>query len=241
MPRQATAEGKHGKPPTSLHVGSIVQTNQLRVKLCNLPSDDQTPGGPASGRGNFKSPAGTPSRTAAGQGTEPQHRRGLPAPGRPCRSERCGQRRHKPPYTQHPPWPTSPGRGAPRPPQAGDQIPPTKERSVSAPGSPTTPAALGHRACSPAGATKPGDRGTPEAGARAALRARQRSAEGEEPRRCPAAPAPRGAVPGPSRAPPHPGTPARRSATTTSHAPLLQKLNEKKISTEELYKPRPAY
>lgn len=40
--------------------------------------------------------------------------------------------------------------------------------------------------------------------------------------------------------PPHPGTPAGRSATTTSRAPRLQKLNEKKITTEELYKPRPA-
>lgn len=68
----------------------------------------------------------------------------------------------------------------------------------AAPRVPQSPGSGAHRGAGYTGALCP-----------PALRARQRSAEGEEPRRCPAAWAPRGAAPGPGRAPAAPRHPGR--------------------------------
>lgn len=93
---------------------------------------------------------------------------------------------------------------------------PRQERSISAPGAPTAPAAPGCHKAREAGHTR-------ERRARATLRAGQRSAEGEQPRRCPAVRAPQGAAPGragplPRRTPaPQQGAPPPRQTARPAY------------------------
>lgn len=80
---RATSKRKHCHPPTPLHVGSVTQTNQLRVRLCNFHLDDQTLGGSTSGGGNFQTQAETLAFTTARRGTDlrdPGVTTGPPAP-----------------------------------------------------------------------------------------------------------------------------------------------------------------
>lgn len=156
-----------------------MQTNQLRVKLCNFPLGDQTLGGRASGRGNFKCPAGT-HRCRPGQRLG---QRGLPNPVHPAL-----------------PLPTSPGQGAPRPENSLENRP----HSAGALGlgsrrSHSPSRSRGTRSAAPQVPQSPETGAQRSPRARAAPRARQHSAEGEEPR-CP------GAGPRPCRTPaPRPG------------------------------------
>lgn len=166
-------------------------------------------------------------------------------PGRNAGPHRCRPGHTEPPAPQHPAGPSCPGAAVPE--KAASTSPHTPSNPLCPPprdeephgrrrlGTRPLAGALGlgsRRSHGPSrsrgtglqprgalGATKRGERGTPEPRARAALRARRRSAEGEEPRRCLAARAPRGAAPGPGRAPaaPRPSAPPPRQAARPAY------------------------
>lgn len=175
MPRQYLKENTANH---ELHVRSIVQTNQLRVKLCNFPLDDQTLSGPASGRGNFKFPAGTPARTATARALSrrPAAPSGalLPRTGRASTSPRTPRSAHLAGARS----PTASAALGPELPAGALGLGSSRSRGTrrAAPPVPQSPGAGHTGALCPSSPT-----GT---------------AGGEEPRRCPATRAPRSAAPG---------------------------------------------